>query len=110
MAHLANEKVIDMVMELVSDDHRAVDLELGLCRFCSARVESSDPRERHHVEQPPRRRILAHHFSEPEDGRPVRGNRDPERAGGEQRVHRDDRDEQAPRCTELGVTDCRTRS
>lgn len=54
MAHLANEKVIDMVMELVSDDHRAVDLELGLCRFCSARVESSDPRdlERHRPDCP----------------------------------------------------------
>ncbi len=48
MAHLADQKVMDMVMELVSQDHRAVDLELGLCRFCSARVESSDPQDLEH--------------------------------------------------------------
>jgi len=41
MARLADQKVMDMVMELVSDDLKAVDFELGLCRFCHARVESS---------------------------------------------------------------------
>jgi hypothetical protein len=48
MATLADEKVMDMVMELVSDDRRAVDFEMGLCRFCNARIESSDP---HDLEQ-----------------------------------------------------------
>ena len=41
MARLADQKVLDMVLELVSDDMKAVDFELGLCRFCYARVESS---------------------------------------------------------------------
>ena len=41
MSRLADSKVMDMVMELVSDDLKAVDFELGLCRFCHARVESN---------------------------------------------------------------------
>jgi hypothetical protein len=45
MASVADEKIMHMVMTLVADDHRAVDFELGLCRFCSARVESSDPHD-----------------------------------------------------------------
>ncbi len=43
MAHLADEKVMNMVIELVSDDRRAVDFEMGLCRFCNARIESGNP-------------------------------------------------------------------
>ena len=45
MAHVADQKIINMVTQLVSDDHKAVDLELGLCRFCFARVESYDPHD-----------------------------------------------------------------
>jgi len=43
MARLAGGKVMDLVMELVADDGKAVDFEMGLCRFCNARIESSDP-------------------------------------------------------------------
>ena len=41
MARVADQRVMNMVIELVSDDLKAVDFELGLCRFCHARVESS---------------------------------------------------------------------
>lgn len=34
-----------MVVQLVADDRRAVDFEMGLCRFCNARIESWDPRD-----------------------------------------------------------------
>lgn len=45
MARLAEREVMDMVVRLVSDDRLAVDFEMGLCRFCNARVESCDPRD-----------------------------------------------------------------
>ncbi len=45
MASVADQKIIHMVTQLVSDEHKAVDLELGLCRFCSARVETYDPND-----------------------------------------------------------------
>ena len=45
MASAADQKMMDLVLQLVADDHRAVDFELGLCRFCSARVESNDPHD-----------------------------------------------------------------
>ncbi len=32
---------MDMIIALVSDELKAVDFELGLCRFCHARVESN---------------------------------------------------------------------
>ncbi len=43
MARLADQKVLDLVTALVADDQKAVDFEMGLCRFCSARIEASDP-------------------------------------------------------------------
>lgn len=44
MARLAEqEKVLNMVAKLVSDDHLAVDFEMGLCRFCNARIEAWEP-------------------------------------------------------------------
>ncbi len=46
MARIAErQEVMDMVVRLVSDDHLAVDFEMGLCRFCNARIESWDPRD-----------------------------------------------------------------
>ncbi len=43
MASVADERIIHMVTQLVSDDYKAVDMELGLCRFCSARIETNEP-------------------------------------------------------------------
>jgi len=45
MARLAEQEVMEMVVKLVSDDTRAVDFEMGLCRFCNARVETWDPHD-----------------------------------------------------------------
>lgn len=54
MARLADQEVLDMVVRLVSDDTRAVDFEMGLCRFCNARVEAAEPEdlERHRPDCP----------------------------------------------------------